>query len=113
METTTRKPSTSSGDGPDGPNESPGKGLERALRADEGHEPAKLLSADGSQIPIGREPGEAEADEAEPAGVAGLSARPSRTVQRLLNAGPSPVAISAFAAGVVVGVLVGALWARR
>ena len=43
----------------------------------------------------------------------GLRAERSRTVRRLLNVGPSPIAVSAFAAGLVTGVLVGVLWAKR
>jgi hypothetical protein len=105
----THQPATSSGDGPNV--EPSGDRLERAPRADETREAARLLSADGSQIPIDREPG--EAGETERASRSGLSARRSQTIQKLLNAGPSPVAVSAFAAGVVAGVLVGALWARR
>jgi hypothetical protein len=113
METTTQKTPTSSGDGPD---KTPARGAERpetaAAAGEAPREVSHLLSADGSKIPIERDSDEASRDRG-PAMQRGFGEWRKEAVDRLVNAGPSSIAVMAFAAGLLAGAFVGVLWARR
>jgi hypothetical protein len=113
METTTRGTPTSSGDGPgvtdlEKPSESipgtagPGAGEDKN---------PDLLRADGSLIPVTS--GDEEEPRREPAADAVASRWRSRAAERLAEAAPSEIALSAFAAGLVAGIILGAISARR
>jgi hypothetical protein len=108
METTTPTPPTSSGDGSSTPTAS-----EKMSGATEAHpgETSDLLRADGSLIPVTREEG--EAPRREPTTRSALLAWRSRAAERLAAAAPSEIALSAFVAGLVAGVILGAAHARR
>jgi hypothetical protein len=74
-------------------------------------ETSDLLRADGSLIPVTREEG--EAPRREPTTRAARLAWRSWTAERLASAAPSEIALSAFAAGLVAGAILGAALARR
>ena len=78
-------------------------------------EGADLLRADGSLIAVTR--GEDAAPRREPASRSAtrlrLDAWRSRTADRLAAAAPSEIALSAFAAGLVAGVILGVAAARK
>lgn len=126
METTTRRPPTSGGDGPGEGNvgkrakeqseSRPAENRPSASPSSESRPPekAELLGGDGQPIPIGKGFKEDTLDRGRELGRrAGESwKRLSKAAETAAGRNPTRAALTAFGVGIVAGVVVGALFSR-